>query len=304
MNVGRSTITVVIASLVLCLGSQQASAVINAYSNLTVVDAAINGTAASTQAIINGAIFSTNPNSTIVGTGVFNPFVRIQANGVEAGFNTDGTAQFDTKDKGGTNWDHSIKLSDIATREENGIKYREFALDINESGSDSLVSLDQLQIFLGAAGNFDNYSPGSNAPYTASLGGAKKIFDLNDSAPIGVGASGGGDVQNHIALDYRNAHGSGQGIDMTVLIPDSLFDPTKGPYVYLYSKFGSVGQNTDIGGGNGSVSGALPAGDFGANAGFEEWSVRKGTRLGEPSDALLVLVGVITLVASRKRALT
>jgi hypothetical protein len=91
-----------------------------------------------------------------VGTGVFQPFVRIQQNGDgnckrplhESGFNTDGTARFETKDAGASNWDHSLLLSNIGTDTVGGVKYRIFALDINEANNstDRFLSLDKLQV--------------------------------------------------------------------------------------------------------------------------------------------------------------
>jgi hypothetical protein len=60
-------------------------------------------------------------------------------------------------------------------------------------------------------------------------------------------------------MDYRLNPGSGGG-DVTVLIPDAAFAGKTG-YLYLYSKFG---------------------GAWGANAGFEEWAVRKGAACPEP----------------------
>src|SRR5262245_587160 len=107
------------------------------YYNLTHQDSAGNATpGANDSAVINNAIFATPDNNTIVGTGVLQPFIRIQpptntncGGGhpcTEAGYNTDGhvtaapkgnvnTAQFEGKDNEGTNWNHALQLNNIGT---------------------------------------------------------------------------------------------------------------------------------------------------------------------------------------------
>src|SRR6266550_63300 len=82
----------------------------------------------------NGALFySTDLQPT--GTGVLQPFVRIQAKPTEEGYNTDGTIEFDTKDQAGSNWTHSITLSQVPIVTIGGVQYREFLLDINETNN-------------------------------------------------------------------------------------------------------------------------------------------------------------------------
>ncbi len=256
-------------------------------------------------AVINNAIFATPDNGTIVGTGVFNPFVRIQAeNGndnVENGYNTDGRAvQFDTKDA--NQWSHSLLLSKISTKTVNGISYREFFLDINESSGqgEQYLSLDDFRLFLGSVGDLVNYNLTTN-----SLPGATKVYDLDTNS-----------VNNTIGLDYSNFSGSGNGIDLSVLVPDSVFVAAGNPqYVYLYSSFGSKGtvNNNQQCGGNGKNSppcpvpnspvapGVLPDGKYGASAGFEEWSTRVGVP--EPATYWLLGLGLIGLLGWRRHSL-
>src|SRR5687768_6737164 len=67
-----------------------------------------------TSGVINGATFSrdfTQP----AGTGFIDPFVRIQKNGHERGYNTEGEEEFETKDAGGHNWDHGVQLANVGT---------------------------------------------------------------------------------------------------------------------------------------------------------------------------------------------
>src|SRR5262245_16269480 len=102
-------------------------------------------------ATVNNAIFrQVDPQPT--GTGFIDPFVRIQRSpsnpsGMEQGYNTDGIEEFDTKDAGGHNWNHSLKLANL--QEVNG--YYQFTLDINETKPGTLLSLDELQIFVQSA---------------------------------------------------------------------------------------------------------------------------------------------------------
>ena len=62
-------------------------------------------------------------NNPSTGTGVFDPFLRIQSKGEESGYNTDGDVQFATK---AGIWTHSITLANVPVV--NG--YLEFFLDI------------------------------------------------------------------------------------------------------------------------------------------------------------------------------
>ncbi|RPI44204.1 MAG: hypothetical protein EHM59_13435, partial [Betaproteobacteria bacterium] len=231
-------------------------------------------------ASINTGIFTTNiadyaDYNQIVGTGVLQPFVRIQPNGnvnncgnpcTEAGYNTNGgntdnpgpghvnKPQFETKDNEGTNWNHALRLGDIGTfTDANGNVFREFILDINESLGDpankaenqqQYLSLDKFKLYMGGTGNYDFMDiTGTGANdfrlYDSDAKGteATKIFDIDTGA---AGATG----DSSIGLNYALQAGSGNGIDLVVRIPDQLFNATQyGEYVYLYSSFGEVGQN-------------------------------------------------------------
>ncbi len=147
-------------------------------------------------------------NDPPTGTGVFNPFVRIQSKGEEKGYNTDGTPEFDTKS--GT-WTHSIKLGDLLIMNGN----LEFLLDINqdEKGDDELLSLDVLKIFLADSPDLDDYAGGLGT----------LVYDLGD---------------NWVKIDNSIFNpGSGTG-DVRALIPvDPSWSADK--YLYLYSEFGA-----------------------------------------------------------------
>ncbi|MHC4418463.1 MAG: hypothetical protein ACYSU6_07735, partial [Planctomycetota bacterium] len=88
------------------------------------------------------------------GSGLIDSFVRIQGTGVQQGYNTDGTLEFDTKPGVFT---HSIQISDLPTIDIGGTLYRELMLDINQNG-EPILSLDEIQIALHDTGNLSGYS--------------------------------------------------------------------------------------------------------------------------------------------------
>lgn len=209
---------------------------------------------------INGALFEQDGNGSS-GTGVIMSFVRISANkAVEQGYNTDARpVEFDENTS--STFTRSLLLSDVRIINKGGIDYREFRLDINQTGgSGTLLSLDTIEIYLASAGNLTGYP---------ALG--TKIFDLD------------GPTSDHwILLDAALSAGSGGGEDMLAFIPDSLF--VGGTYVYLYSKFGE------------SESSAYPNND-----GFEEWSVLKPGTPPVPAPGALLLVAIGSPLAIRLR---
>jgi uncharacterized repeat protein (TIGR01451 family) len=179
------------------------------------------------------------------GTGVFDTFVQIQANGTEQGYNTGARPQqFD--EKSSANHNRSLLLSNIPVvfgdgsgGTNDGTAYREFLLDANEAngGGKNLLSLDRLQIFQELSGNLTGFTPGTGF----SAAGQNLVYDLD----------AGGD--HWIALNAGLSSGSGQS-DMRLLIPDVLFDHSK-PYVVVYSGFGYQGNG------------------WTTDGGFEEWGV-------------------------------
>ena len=88
------------------------------------------------------------------GTGYIDSFVRIQHHPTEQGYNTDNRPlQFDEKTD--ATFTHSIRVANVPVVNIGGTNYREFFLDVNENSStpNRYLSLDKLQIFLGASGN-------------------------------------------------------------------------------------------------------------------------------------------------------
>jgi hypothetical protein len=161
---------------------------------------------------VNGAIYR-QPSpvpTTMISTFLI---IRLETSGIEEGYNTDGTTEFQTLP--GT-FTHSLLLDKVPVMYIGGLNYRVFHLDINENnvGEERLLSLDELKIYLEAIPDISGYPTNFT----------NLVYDLD------------GHEDSFIKLDYVLNEGSGIP-DMIVYIPNSLFT---GPnqYVYLYSKFG------------------------------------------------------------------
>ena len=198
----------------------------------------INGNSGSS----NGALYEWM-NQQSVGTGVFEPFVRIQGNGEQQGYNTD----FATNAGGGNPWEtkpgtwtHDLTVADLVTKTIDGISYYEFALDINQNkgGSDppnSYLSLNNVQI------------------YTRSTQILDPEEDLTTLGMLRFNNDVGADGDTTVNLDFVRNPGSGAG-DMLMYVPTSLFNGAADTdYVYFYSHFGDP--------------------NYESNDGFEEWAL-------------------------------
>jgi len=193
-----------------------------------------------------GAIFAQSSQQP-TGTGVFQPFVRIQQNGTEAGYNTDARpVEFQTKDD--NQWTHSLSLSSLTPVTMGGTQYYQFALDINEQGNTTgaKLSMDDFQIYLGNSGSLTGFNDGFGS-------NAVKVYDIDD------GQRQNTTVDLNAAL---NPPGSGVA-DLNVFVPVSLFTGfgSQFQFVYLYSSFGNP---------------------FPSGAGFEEWSALQGPTSPQP----------------------
>lgn len=150
------------------------------------------------------------------GTGVIEPFLRIQETGTQDGFehgyNT--SANNPPLDAKSGPWTHDLLLTDLTTASLGGTNYYTFLLDINETGVDPLVTLSGLQIFQSTTG-------GLSSTNLSNLG--TKVYDLGS---------------NSIELNYDLNPGSGAA-DMLAYIPTDLFNVAGAPFVYFYSAFGT-----------------------------------------------------------------
>lgn len=183
-------------------------------ANATVVDLDTNGSGT-----INGALFevgSIHP----AGTGVFEPFLTIQNNGFEQGYNSD-TGNFDTKRE--PQWNHEIRFSDLQQTTINGVAYFGFAVDVNEpnSANSAGISLDGLRLFTSATIQ-NSTSTDKNGFFNGSLGTLR--YDLGNNSVL-----------------YNDQHnGSGES-DINIYIPVSAFAGTQAnDFVYMYQRWGNT----------------------------------------------------------------
>src|SRR5215210_8589295 len=167
------------------------------------VQAAVVDLTTSSSGELNGALFTTDYTQP-TGTGVFDPFLTIQNNGTEQGYNSGSNpALFDTKRV--PQWNHEIQLADLQTSTVNGNEYYSFVIDINEpNNADSLISLDMLKIWTSSTLQSSTSVDGSGT-FNGSLGTLR--YDLGSG--------------NFVKYDDLN-HGSGQS-DIAFFVPVSNF---------------------------------------------------------------------------------
>lgn len=243
-------------------------------------DFVINLTTANQQgSTLAGLDLFRNTDNQSTGTGVIQSFVRLSGNtDAIRGYNQSARPlQYD--ENSSPQFTRDLPLSAVPIVVINGVSYREFLLDINQTSNNPLLTLHELQIFTSAnpivsgAGTVTNSNVNGGAGgENFTLAGATKIYDLD--AQNGTGAQ--------IELDYNLNSGSGSG-DMFAYIRSDLFT---GNFVTLYSRFGPVQPNND---------------------GFEEWAVRTvsappGFVVPEPTTIVTAFTGLpIGLAMLRRR---
>jgi uncharacterized repeat protein (TIGR01451 family) len=177
------------------------------------------------------------------GTGLFDPFVRLQGSPTEKGYNTDGAVQFDTKSG---NWTHAIKVNAIPIVDCDGDGSGtdtcwELFADINESNNAKRISLNEVEIWFTTDPTLVGYVD------PTGFSGTTQVYDFS------------GDI---LINDVNQ--GSGRG-DLRYLVPTTgTWDANT--YFVLYSEWGTTpsSETADFG-----------TGGWESDGGFEEWKVRK-----------------------------
>jgi uncharacterized repeat protein (TIGR01451 family) len=150
------------------------------------------------------------PSTTGSGTGNYDSFLRLAANGTEEGFNTDDNHEADNKDG---IWTHSLQVGSLQSVTIDSVDYYIIRLDLNEiqSGDNPNITLEELRIFRSTdAADGDDFD--------ADFAGLTEVFDLSGSLNL---------------VDTN--HGSGTD-DYVFYIPVSLF-PDPAEYFTLYADF-------------------------------------------------------------------
>ena len=206
------------------------------------------------------------------GTGVIDPFVRIQQTGSERGYNTSlGTPLDDKSPAGG--FTRALTLGEVPIVNIGGVDYRQFLLDINQTGANPLLSLNQIQIFQSASDMLHTGLTDATATTNANIAfaGATKVFQMSDLSTSQADSY-------EIKLDFSLNSGSGSG-DMFLYVRNSAFSGPASTNLIFFSQFGA------------------PPGQWSSNDGFEEWAVLRaggGGGGGEspvPEPASLLLLG-------------
>lgn len=220
--------------------------------------ATIDLTTADTSGSVNGAFFSTN-NEQPTGSGVIDPFLRLQGTGVETGLNSDeGNADVLGDTKTGM-WTHDIMLSELCTTMLSGTEYYQFLLDINQTNANPLLSLDELQFYTSPNSITDGEQDSLDAIMDA---GGTLRYDLDAGA------------DSTVLLNYALNPGSGAG-DLWIYIPTSAFTgASMDDYLYLYAQFGGYGDA------------------YQANDGFEEFAALCDTAVVPDGGATVLLLGL------------
>jgi len=185
---------------------------------------------------INGAIYSTIDTEP-TGTGSYDTFLSIQANGVEQGYNGKGgkgKGYLDSKNEPKGNYD--LHVGDLAAVTIDGKAYYAFELNANEKGKgkDALLSIDNIRIYTSTTDTAGIV--GNNVGALDSLGTLRYAQN-----PL-LTSTAGFNTANSVTIDASKKDGKkdpkkdGDSSDLIVYIPVSNFAGAgAGDNVYFYN---------------------------------------------------------------------
>ncbi len=108
-------------------------------------------TTAGASGVIGSAFFIQIPERP-TGTGLNDTFLRVQANGIEEGVNSDGPYTMDEKSGA---WTHKIRVSDFGVTDLHGTPSIRFLLDIGQETSSPYLSLDRFKIYVSPTATYN-----------------------------------------------------------------------------------------------------------------------------------------------------
>jgi hypothetical protein len=236
------------------------------------------------------------------GTGVFEPFLTIDANGqtststkvIEQGYNTDSDPLY--MDQHRPSWNKALRFGDLADLEIGGKLYYGFELDSNEPGQGKrMISVDNIRIYTSSVDNTALVK--DDITKLDQLGTLRWAMNDPNRNPDGTFR-----IDNWIKLDStqenveagKNASNGGSGkSDMIIYVPQSAFVGANwDDYVWFYNL---NGVHYDA------------AATLAAQSGYEEWRAVTGPHVDQHSvpdsgaTVGLLSVGVAGLVALRRR---
>jgi uncharacterized repeat protein (TIGR01451 family) len=239
-------LALVVGILVLLVGVATVVLADTGTHDITVPDSGTSATADLGDATVE--YIGSSASNQASGTGLFDPFLRLQGSPTEKGYNTcsqsscgGNVTQFETKTG---SWTKAILASAIPVVDCGGdlagTSCWELFVDINDGNNAKRISLNEVEVWLTTNARLTGYVDPTGFP-----SGATQIYDFSGAILIN-------DVNQ----------GSGRG-DLRYLIPVQPF--AAGDFFVLYSKWGTTS----------GTAGNFGTGGYASEGGFEEWKVRK-----------------------------